>query len=160
MAEMVNRRIDVSFATFFRLLAVVALAWAWLRLWYWFLLLVAAACLAVALDPLVEWLDAHRIRRPIGSFLVVLVLAGVIVAFFSISGATLKEEAGMLGGRLQETQQQIEGRMPEPIKRMLSRGESDPSPISGYAMTLGRAVLTGVMSIGIALILTIYLLLD
>jgi len=160
MAEIVRRRIDVSFATFFRLLAVVALAWAWLRLWYWFLLFVVAAFLAVALDPLVVWLDEHRVRRPIGSFLVVVVLAGVLVAFFSFSGATLKEEAGMLGERLQEAQQQIEGRMPEPVKRMLSRGESDQSPISRYGMTLGRALLSGVMSVGIALILTIYLLLD
>jgi predicted PurR-regulated permease PerM len=102
MAEIVKRRIDVSFATFLRLLAIVALAWVWLRLWQWFLLFVVAAFLAVALDPLVAWLDARRIRRPFGSFLVVLLLAGLLVAFFSLSGATLKEEAGMLGGRLQE----------------------------------------------------------
>lgn len=160
MAEIVRRRIDVSFATFFRLLAVVALAWAWLRLWQWVLLFVVAAFLAVALDPLVAWLEARRIRRPAGSFLVVLLLAGLLVAFFSFSGATLKDQAGMLGDRLQETQQQIERQMPDALKRMLTQGGSERSPIARHTMTLGRAFLSGLMSVAIALILTIYLLLD
>ena len=160
MPETTKRRIDVTFATFFRLLAVVALAWAWLRLWQWFLLFVVAAFLAVALDPVVAWLDERRIRRPVGSFLVVLLLAVIVGGFLYFSGASLKQQAGMLGERLQETQQQIEGRMPEFVKGLVRQSESDQSPISGYATTLGRALLSGVISIGIGLILTVYLLLD
>ena len=160
MAESGTRRVDVTFATFFRLLAVVALAWAWLRLWQWFLLFVVAAFLAVALDPIVAWLDARRIRRPFGSFLVVLVLVGILGGFFYFSSTSLKDEAGMLGGRLQEAQQQVEARIPESIKGMLQRGDGSESPLSRYAMTFGRALLSGLISIGVGLILTVYLLLD
>jgi predicted PurR-regulated permease PerM len=156
----VTRRVDVSFATFFRLLAVVVLVWVWLRLWRWFLLFVVAAFLAVALDPVVAWLDARRIRRPFGALLVVLLLAGTLGASVYFSGASLKEQAGLLGGRLQDAQQQVESRMPEAVKNLLPQQGSGQSPISGYVMTLGRALLSGVASIGIGLILTVYLLLD
>jgi predicted PurR-regulated permease PerM len=160
VAEPIKQRVDVTFATFFRLLTVVALAWIWLRLWTWFLLFVVAAFLAVALDPLVAWLDQRKIRRPFGSFLVVLLLAGVCGAFMYFAGASLKEQAGMLGNRMQEVQQQVEGRMPGFLKGMLQKDGSGQSPISGYAMTLGRALLSGLVSVGIGLILTVYLLLD
>ena len=153
-------RIDVSFATFFRLLAVVVLAWVWLRLWQWVLLFVVAAFLAVALDPLVAWLDRHGLRRPFGSFLVVLLLAGILTGFFSFAGASLKEQASMLGGRLAETQQQVEGRLPEAIRNMLPQTGEGESPLAGYAIRLGRALLSGLMSVAIALIITVYLLLD
>ena len=62
MAEVFTRRVDVSTATFFRLLGIVALVWIWLRLWQWILIFVVAIFLAVALDPLVQWLD-RRGRR-------------------------------------------------------------------------------------------------
>ena len=160
MTEIIKRRVDVTFATFFRLLAVVALAWIWLRLWRWFLLFVVAVFLAVALDPIVAWLDARRIRRPVGSFLVVLLLAGACGAFLYFAGAELKTQAGMLGSRMQDAQRQIEGRMPDALKGMLQPEGSKQSPVSGYVMTLGRALLSGFVSIGIGLILTVYLLLD
>ena len=67
MAEIVKRRVDVSAATFFRLLGVVILVWIWLRLWQWVLLFVVAAFLAVALDPLVAWMDRRGFRRPFGA---------------------------------------------------------------------------------------------
>ena len=155
-----TRRVDVTFATFFRLLAVVALAWIWLRLWTWFLLFVVAAFLAVALDPVVAWLDARRIRRPFGSFLVVLVLAGAVGALVYFGSTSLKDEAGMLGARMQSAQQRLEGRMPPFVKGMLPSDGSGGSPISGYATRLGRALLSGVISVGIGLIITVYLLLD
>jgi predicted PurR-regulated permease PerM len=156
----IKRRVDVTFATFFRLLTVVVLAWIWLRLWTWFLLFVVAAFLAVALDPVVAWLDARGVRRPIASLLVVLLLAGICVGLIYFGSTSLKEEAGMLGTRMQETQQQLEGRTPAIIKGMLQPDGSGQSPISAYAMRLGRALLSGLVSLGIGLVLTVYLLLD
>ena len=66
----------------------------------------------------------------------------------------------MLGGRMQEAQQQIEGRMPEFLKGVLQPDSSGESPLTGYAMTLGRSLLSGLVSVGIGLIITVYLLLD
>src|SRR5829696_205671 len=119
-----HTRVDVTFATFFRLLTVVALAWIWLRLWTWFLLFVVAAFLAVALDPVVSWLDARRIRRPFGSFLVVLLLAATFGALLYFGTTSLKDEAGMLGSRMEAAQQQLERRMPALVKGMLPSGGS------------------------------------
>ena len=155
-----KQRVDITFATFLRLLAAIALGWIWLRLWTWFLLFVVAAFLAVALDPVVAWLDQRKIRRPFGSFLVVLLLAGMCGAFIYFSGASLKEQAGLVGSRMQEAQRQLEGQMPGFVTGMLQQDGSGQSPISGYAMRLGRALLSGVVSVAIGLILTVYLLLD
>jgi len=181
MAEVVRSRVDVSAATFFRLLAVVTLVWIWLRLWQWVLIFVIAAFLAVALDPLVRWLDRRGLRRRFGSPLLVLLLAALVVGFLYFSGATLKQQAGVLGDRITETRQQIGDRTPDILKRLLSlgasgEGGSDTQPGagqgnnrqggsqqdggSGIVMGFARALISGLLSIAVALVLTIYLLLD
>jgi predicted PurR-regulated permease PerM len=72
--------IDIPWRSIFRLLTVVVLVWLWFRLWQWILLLVIAIFLAVGLDPVVTWLEAHRVRRTCGGPLVLL-LAGLLIAF-------------------------------------------------------------------------------
>ena len=71
--------IDVPWRSIFRVLTVVVLVWLWLRLWDWILLLVISIFLAVGLDPVVVWLEAHRIRRTYGAPLVIFVLAGMVI---------------------------------------------------------------------------------
>ncbi|HEY0876347.1 MAG TPA: AI-2E family transporter [Vicinamibacterales bacterium] len=171
MSEAQARRVDVTFATWFRLLAVVALVWIWLRLWQWILIFVVAIFLAVALDPAVRWLDERGLKRRFGGPLVVLALAALIAGFFAISGAQLKQQAGMLGDRISEAREQISDWVPEPVREMLSGASggaqgagASQSPGGSGAGTLAaqavRAVVSGIASILVAFVLTMYLLLD
>lgn len=183
MAEVETRRVDVSAATFFRLLGVVALGWAWLRLWQWFLIFIIAAFLAVALDPAVVWLDRRGLRRRWGGPLIVLLITVSVGGFLWIAGAELKTQAGLVGSRIAETRAAMAERLPESILQQLpilgetnsgsgeggadaQQAPSRPSPSGGdsssgdYAMRFARSLLSGLLSIAVALVLTAYLLLD
>lgn len=172
MPEPVTRRVDVSAATFFRLLGVAVLVWAWLRLWQYVLIFVAAIFLAVSLDPLVKWLDRHGLRRPFASPLVVLTLTAAIVGFLWLSGAQLREQAGLVQQRMTGTWDGIREQLPAPVTRMLpgsgaatsASGDQQPAaavePASSLAYRIGRAILSGITSILIAMVLTVYLLID
>jgi len=172
MAEIVKRQVDVSAATFFRLLGVVVLVWIWLRLWQWILIFVVAAFLAVALDPLVARLDGRGMRRRFAGPLLVVILALLIGGFFYFSSAALKDQAGLLGDRISETRRQISEQVPDALKRLMpssatgsgssqaQAGGQESGEATGYLLRLGRALLGALLSIAIALVLTAYLLVD
>lgn len=145
--------------------------WIWLRLWRWILIFVVAVFLAVALDPLVQWLDRRGLKRRFGGPLVVLALTLMVAGFFALSGAQLREQAGMLGDRISEMREQVSSWIPEEMKGNIpgsSRTEGAESQqqfggsqgAAGFAAQAVRALVSGIASILIALVLTAYLLLD
>ena len=75
------RVIDISFASFLRALAAIALAAIWWTLWQWLLVFVLAAFLAVALDPAVQWLENRGVRRTWGTLVVMGLLVLLIAGF-------------------------------------------------------------------------------
>ena len=152
--------LDIPWRTIFKVLAAAVIAWLWLRLWQWVLLFVAAVFLAVGLDPLVTWLDRHHIRRTYAAPLVVLALAGLLMAFGYLAGGELVEQAQLLGGRISEVQKELTSRIPPFLLNMLPKSEDGGGQLGGYVSGLGRTLVSGLFSIGIAFILTVYLLLD
>jgi len=159
-------RVDITGRSILRILVAAALVWTWLRLWQWVLLFVIAAFITVGLDPIVGWLDARRVRRRYGSVLVVVTVAVLLVAFCSLAGAELLSQGKMLGERMDEVQQEITRRVPPDLRQLLPQPENGKAPdqsggpFTEYAARLGRAVVNGVLSIAIALVLTVYLLID
>lgn len=153
-------RIDLSGSAILRVLAAVAAVWVWLRLWQWVLLLVVAAFLAVGLDPVVRRLDRHGVRRSVGAPLTVLGIALLIAAFTYLAGAQLVEQGRLLAGRLSEVQEDVTRRIPTGIMDLFPKGDGSGPPLGNYLASIGRAVVSGVLSLGVALVLTVYLLLD
>ena len=156
MSEAVRRRIDVSTRTFVRGIIVVALVWVWLRLWWWLLVFVVAVFLAVALDPAVRWLEARGLRRGWAAPLLVLGLVALLGGFLALSGASLVDDARMLGGRIGDLRSTLTGWLSEDVRRAL--GSIAPSGQS--VSNAGRALVNGVVGFGVAAVLTLYLLLD
>ena len=160
MPEPTRRFVDISAGTFARLLAFIVLVALWLSLWQWLLLLVVAIYLAVALDPTVTWLAACRIRRGVTAPLLAAAIAAVVIGFGYFAGTSLVDEGRLLGGRVQALQDMIVERVPAPVLDVLpSIGEAS-SRFGAYFLTLGRAAASGALSIAVALVLTVYLLLD
>lgn len=124
------------------------------------LLFVVAVFLAVALDPVVVWLDAHRIRRGVAAPLIALGLAAVLVGFLYVGGQSLVEQGQMLGGRIAELEQAVADRIPQPLLSMLPTSADGGFQIGTYMAAVGQALVNGLLSLAVALILTIYLLLD
>jgi predicted PurR-regulated permease PerM len=60
-------------------------------------LLVVAAFVAIGLDPLVNWLEVHGIRRRYAAPLTILVILLVLIGFGYLAGASLVEQSELLG---------------------------------------------------------------
>jgi predicted PurR-regulated permease PerM len=164
VAERVTRRVEVSTATFFRLAGVAALVWAWYHLWQYILIFLAAIFLAVSLDPLVKWLDRRGLRRPFASPLVVLAITVTIAGFLYLSGAQLREQLDLVQQRLTETWESVKAQLPEQVTNLLPGADAATQGGEGggssLAYRIGRALFSGLTSILIALVLTVYLLID
>jgi predicted PurR-regulated permease PerM len=152
--------IDISGRTIVRVLLVLALVWLWLQLWQWVLLLVVACYLAVGLDPVVTWLDAHGFRRRFAAPLLVLTIAAAGAAFVYIAGSSLTQQATLMGGRFDDVQRTIMEHTPDRLLDLLPSNAQGGQQIGAYLMTLGQALVSGLLSIGVALVLTVYMLLD
>jgi predicted PurR-regulated permease PerM len=150
--------LDIPWRTIFRIFSALVLVWLWLHLWQWILLFVIAVFLALGLDPLVTWLDEHRVRRGFAAPLVVLALAAILCTFGYLAGGQLIEQAQLLGGRVTDLQRKLADLLPSWAVQMLPK--SGGLQLGDYATRFGRSLVSGLMSIGIALILTVYLLLD
>ena len=100
--------------------------------------------------------------------LIVLALTVAVGGFLFFSGASLREQVSVLGQRITETRQQISGWIPEELKGMFAFGggsgggaeQSGSGQGGGMLMQILRALAWGVSSILVALVLTIYLLID
>ena len=151
-----SRVIDISFATFLRALVAAALVWIWWRLWQWVLVFVLAVVLAVALDPLVSWMEKRGLRRPLGAVLTALVLVVVTAAFFVASGTSIAHEARIVGGQLTEFRETVLSRIPSEIREAGQSLAPSGESFAGVA----RAFTTGVAGVALALVVTVYLLVD
>jgi predicted PurR-regulated permease PerM len=151
-----HRTIDISMATFLRALVVLALLWAWLALWQWLLVAIVAIFLAIALDPAANWLGTHGLRRPYASPLLVLVLVATLIGFLTIAGASLADEARLVGGRIGEFVQQARSRLPANVESALATVQPSKESIVNMARTFAG----GVVGLGLALVLTVYFLID
>ena len=150
------RRVNLTAATFVRALAAIAVVWLWLRLWRWLLVFLVGVFLAIALDPVVQWLDKRGVRRAYAAPLVMLVLVAVLAGFFVAAGASLAQEAQLVGQRLREFHESVLRRIPQEFQEagssLAQAGQSGTSA--------GRAIIDGTLSAGVAFIVAVYLLLD
>jgi predicted PurR-regulated permease PerM len=151
-----SRVVGISFATFLRALGALALAWAWWQLWQWVLVFVLGAFVAVALDPAVQWLERRGVRRPYGAMLIGLLLVVLIAGFVAASGASIAQQTRVLGNRVAEFRDSLMARIPREVVQAGSSLAPSAEALTGAA----RAFAGGVGAIGVALIVTIYLLVD
>lgn len=158
---------DITTRSLAKIAIAAALVWMWLRLWQWVLLFIVAIFMAVGLDPVVRWLDARGIRRNYASVLVVTALAILLGAFCYLAGAELLVQGQLLGERFDDVQREITRRLPQGLLQLLpnqaspsAQGGGDGGRFAQYAVQFGRAIMNGLLSIGVALVLTVYLLID
>jgi predicted PurR-regulated permease PerM len=165
MAESPRRTaIDIPSATILKLLAVAIFIWVWLQVWQLFMLILVVAVLAVAFDPIVGWLERHRIPRGLASLSIALGLLAVIVGFGLAAGSSLASEARLLGDRISELQQEILRRTPAALLALVPNGggsgEGGLGSLRVILQDIGRTLVEGVIVLVVAVILTFYLLVE
>jgi len=162
MAES-RRVIDIAPAAIIRVIAAVVVMWLWLQLWQLLMIVLVAVVLAITLHPLVERLEHRGIPCGVGATGVVLVLTALIVGFFWVTGASLSGQARTLGSRVNEVEREVVEWAPPWMTETLRKtgaGAPDASAVAGYAFNTGRLVLGAIIVSALALILTIYLLIE
>jgi predicted PurR-regulated permease PerM len=160
-----GRTIDIAPAAIAKILATIVLVWLWLQLWRFLVLFVVAIVLAIALDPLVAWLERRRLSRGVAATGAVFVIAVLIVGFFWIAGSSLSDQANMLGDRITHFKHDVVQHVPDWVANAVQTVNSGSSNNSGSsvadaAVAAGRAVLGSLVVGALALILTVYLLID
>jgi predicted PurR-regulated permease PerM len=162
MAES-RRIIDIAPAAIVRVIAAVVVIWLWLQLWQLLMIVLVAVVLAITLHPLVERLEHRGIPCGVGATGVVLLLTALIVGFFWVTGASLGGQARTLGGRVNQVEREVIDWAPPWMAATLRKNGADTpdlSLVAGYAINTGRLVLGAVIVSALALILTIYLLIE
>jgi predicted PurR-regulated permease PerM len=159
-----RRTVDIGAASIVRVLAAIVLVWLWLQLWHFLMLVVVAIVVAVALEPAVEWLQRRRVPRSVAASGIVAALALIVIGFFWITGSSLAAQARDLGGQVENFRHVIAERVPPFIRDALHRaspaGVVDGGVVAGYAFNAGRLFVGAVVVGVLALILTIYLLIE
>jgi predicted PurR-regulated permease PerM len=158
----VRRTVDIAPAAIVKVLAAVVLVWLWLKLWPLLIVLVMAAVLAIAFEPLVARLESYRIPRGLAAFGCVMLFTALVVAFFWVAGSSLISESHTLGGRLTEVAQRVMDQLPGWLRSSLSKEgiTPDASSLGSYALAGGSMLATAVLAFALAMILTIYLIVE
>jgi predicted PurR-regulated permease PerM len=154
---------DIAPRALVKILAAIAIVWLWLNLWQLLMLIVLSVVLAVSLNPIVEVLCRRKVPRFVAAPSIVTLLAAIVVTFFLFAGSSLAGQAQTLGSHLREAARAVLDRAPAAVRTVVERNSvpaPDATSLAGYVVTAGRLV-SGAMVVGLlALVLTIYLLIE
>jgi predicted PurR-regulated permease PerM len=162
--ETPQRAVQLPFATIGKVILVAFALWAIVKLSTLITVMLVAIVLAIAFEPLVEALQRIRLPRWAASSLVVLIVLGAGIAFIVLSSASLAAQGSVVMKRLMAMEQEVVGKLPAYLSRIIVRGNAGSSPnasdLAGYAVVVGGAIANALMVTLIASILTLYLLID
>jgi predicted PurR-regulated permease PerM len=153
------RSLQLPVSTLITVLLFAAAAWAIYQLRTLIAVVILGAVLAVAFDPAVAWLERQRVPRWLGATLTVLTTIVVLGGFMILCGSSLMTQAHQLGGRVQDVEKDILGRLPPTLADMV-RGKNGTSALMKYAGAFAAAFVDALFGIVVAFILTIYFLID
>lgn len=158
-----RRALDLPLSTIAKLLLTALALWALYKLGTVIALVLIAVVLAIALEPIVAWLERRRVPRWVGAILAVFTIVGCVIIFLALCGSSLATQGRQVAERLVSVQKEAAGRLPGPLARIV-RGSTtsapDASVIAGYAVSFGSALANALLDVAIAFILTIYFLID
>lgn len=132
----------------------------------------AALFIALGLDPIVRFLEKQRVPRPIGVTAALLVLAGLVAAFFATLIPTIVNQTTQLVERAPgfvtdflnsefflrvDEQFQIRDRVTEEVNRFFADSEA-VGGIFGGVLGVGSVIVNSLFGVLIVLVLTLYFL--
>ncbi|HKP55344.1 MAG TPA: AI-2E family transporter [Polyangiales bacterium] len=160
--------IHVPTTTIIKLLSAALIVYVAIQLWPQLVLLFVAVVLAVALEPVVDWLDQHGLSRGASVGICALLMFGGIAAAVIWILPSALEQLQEFVRRLPQLEEQIRQEITpkDPLLRKWTSGLFN-LPSGGEAalqlssvLSVGQATLAGVMTFGITLVVTLYLVLD
>jgi predicted PurR-regulated permease PerM len=148
---------DVSWRAIAKVLVAAALVWAWFRLWQFVMVIVVAIIIAVALDPVVRYLERHKIPRWLGAAGSVLAIAAIGAAMVALSWVTLVEQSRFLVENVTNFYRELRTTYPA-IERFLPTAEQ--GGLGAYAIAFVRSAANAIGMFVVSLVLTVYFLIE
>ncbi|MEA2020261.1 MAG: AI-2E family transporter [Patescibacteria group bacterium] len=136
--------------------------WLFIQLKGVFLVIFVGALLALALDPLVDWLVQRGLRRDVAVFLVVIFLLAFFLGFGALGISPLVEQTTRFIQqlpRLLEQATQVPG-SPEYLQRWGEQIGEQLGALSTDVLRVTWGAFSGAFSVTSALVFTVYILLD
>jgi predicted PurR-regulated permease PerM len=151
---------DLSWRTIVRVFLTVLLVWLWFQLWQLMMVIVVSIIIAVALNPVVRWLEQHQVPRWLGSSISVLLLAGIAIGLILVGWTSIASQSQLILQHLEGLDERLRSSFPLLRHALPSNPEDASSWLGRYAATLVASVLRAAMLVTIGLILTVYLLIE
>lgn len=150
-------QLRVPFTTLLKIALFGLLVIITVKLWPVIMMLFVAALLAVMLDPLVVWLERHRVRRGIGITVVALLVFGSVLAFVFFVIPTMVTQIRELAGDIPTLRKAAFARFP--ILRQLPPLPK-PQQFLGRGLSASVTFIEGIMAFLFVLVLAIYLIVE
>jgi len=141
----------IPFITLVKVALAVLLVAIVIKLWPVVLMIVIAVLIAVMLDPLVLWLEAHRVRKTIGVLAIAFVVFGLLIGFLFGLLPAIGRQVAEVSKQAPALLQRFGIQMPAlpPTRELLLQGA-----------VAGKFAVTGLMAIVFVLVAAMYLLLE
>lgn len=168
VAEPRSLALHLPMQTVLRIGLSLLAGWVLLRLWPEFVLLLFAVVLAVALYPVVTWLERRKVSRGAAIGLIAIGLLVVIVAILALVTTSLAEQMSRLVQDFPGFRARVEQRIPASypvLRRIVAEIFALPrspelAPHLQRPLALGTSVLAVALSMLFTMVITVYLLLD
>jgi len=160
--------VRIPFATLLKVAAFALLVICIIKLWPVIILVFVATLIAVVIDPAVEWLERHRVRRGFGIALAGIFLFGILAVFaFGILPA-MASQVSELVKQLPQIAQRLGSFFPPAapfLNHWAARIKRPPSPKEMEAMLVqgtsaGFYAVEGITMVILVVVLAIYLLIE
>jgi hypothetical protein len=163
MTDTVQRpvKLELRWRTLFKVLAAIALGWTLVQLLPVILIVIVAIVLAVSIDPIVVWLEHHRLPRTGVAVVVALVLVATFGGFLWLTWSSLASQWDQAAGQVAALVRDAWNRLPDGLRGALGSPQGgSASPADGFAVRVFSATTSAAGSILLGFVLTIYLLIE
>ncbi|MEO7192629.1 MAG: AI-2E family transporter [Vicinamibacterales bacterium] len=153
--------VDVPWRTIVKILFAALLVWVVLTLRSALTVFLVAVVLAVALDPVVGWVERRRVPRAAGALLTILFLLAAIGSSVALAWSSLSTQGRFTLARAAAVERDLVTRFPA-LGEMV-RSSTDAAGVSTWAargVQVAHLLTSAAIVLAFGLILTIYLLVD
>jgi len=155
--------VRVPFTTLIKIALAILLAVIIVKLWPVILMLVIATLIAIILDPIVVWLESHRVRRPIAVIAVTVLVFGLLAVFVFALIPMISGQIADLTKQLPQVVSRISRSFPAvaPILKNLQIAQpAQPQAWISRGLTAGKFAIQGISAVIFVLVVAIYLVVE
>jgi predicted PurR-regulated permease PerM len=161
-------RIRTPFTTLLKVALAILVVAIVVKLWPVILMVIIAMLIAVMFEPLVVWLEAHRVRRALGITVVAVILFGSLLLFFVVLVPALSRQLTELSRQTPQIARRIGSAFP-PAGPWLQGIAGGPQQIAASpqmkawltrGLIAGKYAIEGITAVIFVMVIAIYLLVE